>query len=247
MGWVSAFLLLVVIGKVWTICQIPPSRSGGPQSDLSRAKQADTIVYGKVLAIYKDAHSGIRHYFTPNTYSAEVQLLCNPSSHSSKLGATGSRFNLTRLGHVFCRLYSAEVIENNSYYFFIRNNENGKFELDAVDNAAPIFPDTSKNKQMFTSHFQFSNCASGTNLRTCSPEWEPQVVDLSHCRKLRRALYKKEELVRMLKQNVVSLKKSNNYLHGKLMGTQHLFRQMKKQNKLLKQQLNMGRGKLNAN
>ncbi|XP_032893065.1 coiled-coil domain-containing protein 3-like [Amblyraja radiata] len=249
MGWLSALLLLTVIGKVWTICRMPERLYQRPQSDLCRAELAETIVYGKVLAIYKDAHSGIRLYFMPDTYSAEVELLCNPSSHSSKLGATGSRFNLTGLGHVFCRPYSANVIENNSYYFFIRRDENGNLVLDAVNDTNPIFPDTPENKHMFSSIFQFSNCISGTNHHTYSPELVQQEDNQLPCSIVQKAFYEKIDQVRMLNLKVKSLEMSINHLREKVKGTKRSFRQVKKESRreaMLMKQQNKETGKLNA-
>ncbi|XP_032893066.1 coiled-coil domain-containing protein 3-like isoform X1 [Amblyraja radiata] len=253
MGWLSALLLLTVIGEVWNLSCLWTRKS--TQSGLCRAELAENIVYAKVLAVYKKkaiTHSEfIIPSIFPEPYSAEMELLCNPSSHSWQLGATGTRFNLTGLGIADCRSYSLNVIENNTYYFFVRRDENGNLVPHEVNEQDPIFSDTPENKQMFSSIVQFSNCVSGTNLPTYSPELEQQEDNQFHCTKLRRTLYEKEELVRMLSQNVWSLKKSNNYLHEKLMGTQHLFRQMKKQSErlamLLKQQQNKERGKLNAN
>ncbi|XP_032893067.1 coiled-coil domain-containing protein 3-like isoform X2 [Amblyraja radiata] len=231
MGWLSALLLLTVIGEVWNLSCLWTRKS--TQSGLCRAELAENIVYAKVLAVYKKkaiTHSEfIIPSIFPEPYSAEMELLCNPSSHSWQLGATGTRFNLTGLGIADCRSYSLNVIENNTYYFFVRRDENGNLVPHEVNEQDPIFSDTPENKQMFSSIVQFSNCVSGTNLPTYSPELEQQEDNQPPCSIEQMALYEKVDQVRMLNQKVKSLEKSINHLREKVKGTKRSLRQVKKE------------------
>ncbi|XP_032893068.1 coiled-coil domain-containing protein 3-like isoform X3 [Amblyraja radiata] len=230
MGWLSALLLLTVIGEVWNLSCLWTRKS--TQSGLCRAELAENIVYAKVLAVYKKkaiTHSEfIIPSIFPEPYSAEMELLCNPSSHSWQLGATGTRFNLTGLGIADCRSYSLNVIENNTYYFFVRRDENGNLVPHEVNEQDPIFSDTPENKQMFSSIVQFSNCVSGTNLPTYSPELEQQEDNQPICSSVQNALYEEEDRVRMLNQKVKSLEKSINHLREKVKGTKRSLGQVNK-------------------
>lgn len=249
MGWVSALLLLTVIGDVWT-CLF--HRDWRPQSEQCRAELAETIVYAKVLAIYKDTYSVYNYlpwqYNTDLFYSAEVELLCDQAWGSMLEMPAGARFNLTGLGYFLCHSYT--VMENNTYYFFIRRDENDNLVPHGVNDQDPIFSDTPENKQMFASIFQFSNCVSGTNHQTYTPEWELQEDNRLLCSSVQKALYEEEDRVRILNQKVKSLEKSINHLREKVKGTKRSLRQVKKESKreamLLKQQQNKERGKLNA-
>ncbi|XP_055504293.1 coiled-coil domain-containing protein 3-like [Leucoraja erinacea] len=243
MGWVSALLLLTVIGEVWNLSCLSTYKMS--QSNLCRAELAEKIVYAKVLAVYKKkviTHSEFIPSDYPEPYSAEFELLCNPSSHRWQLGATGTRFNLTGLGAALCSPYFLDVFENNTYYIFVRRDKNGNLVPHEVNEDDPIFPDTPKNKQLFSSIFQFSNCINGTNHQTYSPELEQQEDNQPFCTSVQKALYAEVDRVRMLNEKVKSLEKTINHLRETVKRTKRSLRQVKKESKreamLMKQQQN---------
>ncbi|XP_078269941.1 coiled-coil domain-containing protein 3-like [Rhinoraja longicauda] len=164
MGWVSALLLLTLIGEVWTCMRSPDFKM---QSDQCRAELANTIIYAKVVAIYKEA----KNIWMEN-YSAELELLCDQARGSIMEMPAGRRFNLTGLGDFICHSYT--VMENNTYYLFVRMEGTHNFVLDAINYQDPIFPDTTENKQMFSGLFKSSNCGSGARYPIYAPEWELQ-------------------------------------------------------------------------
>ncbi|XP_055504133.1 coiled-coil domain-containing protein 3-like isoform X2 [Leucoraja erinacea] len=231
MGWLSALLLLTVTGEVWNLSclMVPESTQSGP----CRAELAENIVYAKVVAIYKKKANTDDELWLPvffrERYSAEMELLCDSSSHSWRLGTTGNRFNLTGLGIADCRSYSLNVMENNTYYFFVRNDENGNLVPHEVNGNDPIFPDTPENNQMFSSIFQFSNCVNGSIHQTYTPELEQQEDNQVPCSIEQKALYGKVDRVQMLNQKVKSLENSINHLREKVKGTKRSLRQVKKE------------------
>ncbi|XP_032893226.1 coiled-coil domain-containing protein 3-like [Amblyraja radiata] len=222
MGWVSALLLLTVIGEVWTCLQYGNKKR---QSDLCRLELAKAIAYAKVVAIYKiDAPT--MEVPSKETYTAELEPLCDVFMIPwFQWWMPGDRFNLTGLGDFDCHSYT--VMENNTYFFSIRRDENHNLVPDGINDQDPIFPDTPENHKMFFSHFQFSNCVSGTNHQTYSPEWEAQEHNRFHCSNVQKALYVEEDRVRMLNQKVESLEKTINHLRERVKGTKRSLRQVK--------------------
>lgn len=119
MDAIVALIFATCLGGVWS-CQLP--HDWRPQTEACRAELAEIIVFAKVLAIHKDTYSLYNYlpwqYDTDLFYSAEIELLCDQAWGSMLEVPAGSRFNVTGLGYFPC--YSYSVIENNSYYFFLR-------------------------------------------------------------------------------------------------------------------------------
>lgn len=168
-----ALLLAICLSGVWG-CQLP--HDWRPQTEACRAELAEIIVFAKVLAIHKDSYSVYNYlpwqYDTDLFFSAEIELQCDQAWGSMLEVPAGSRFNVTGLGYFPC--YSYSVTENNSYYFFLRMDDNYNIIPHGVNFQDPIFPDTPENNRMFASLFQFSNCTAGTQVHIYTPEWEAQ-------------------------------------------------------------------------
>ncbi|XP_026876329.1 coiled-coil domain-containing protein 3 isoform X2 [Electrophorus electricus] len=172
----GALLLLILashLSAAWG-CQLP--HDWRPQTESCRAELAEIIVFAKVLAIYKESYSVYNYlpwqYDTDLFFSAEIELLCDQAWGSMLEVPAGSRFNVTGLGYFPC--YSYSVVENNSYYIFLRMDENYSIIPHGVNFQDPIFPDTPDNHRMFANLFQFSNCTAGTQVHMYTPEWEAQ-------------------------------------------------------------------------
>nr|XP_054516697.1 coiled-coil domain-containing protein 3 isoform X2 [Pan troglodytes] len=158
-------------------CQLPSEWR--PLSEGCRAELAETIVYARVLALHPEApglynhlpwqyHAGQGGLF----YSAEVEMLCDQAWGSMLEVPAGSRLNLTGLGYFSC--HSHTVVQDYSYFFFLRMDENYNLLPHGVNFQDAIFPDTQENRRMFSSLFQFSNCSQGQQLATFSSDWEIQ-------------------------------------------------------------------------
>ncbi|KAL0627747.1 Coiled-coil domain-containing protein 3 [Plecturocebus cupreus] len=158
-------------------CQLPSEWR--PLSDGCRAELAETIVYARVLALHPEApglynhlpwqyHAGQGGLF----YAAEVEMLCDQAWGSMLEVPAGSRLNLTGLGYFSC--HSHTVVQDYSYFFFLRMDENYNLLPHGVNFQDAIFPDTQENRRMFSSLFQFSNCSQGQQLATFSSDWEIQ-------------------------------------------------------------------------
>ncbi|XP_072438142.1 coiled-coil domain-containing protein 3-like [Chiloscyllium punctatum] len=252
MSWVFPILLLTALGGSWG-CQLP--HDWRPQSESCRAELAEIIIYAKVLAVHKDTYSVYNYlpwqYDTDLFYSAEVELLCDQAWGSMLEMPAGARFNLTGLGYFPCHSYT--VMENNTYYFFVRLDENYNIVPHGINFQDPIFPDTTENKRMFASLFQFSNCTSGAPHHTYMPDWELQEDNRLLCSTVQKALYEEEDRVRKLSQKVKSLEKANNHLREKVKRIKRSLRQVKKESKresilmkqILQKEQNKERGKLN--
>ncbi|XP_062924426.1 coiled-coil domain-containing protein 3-like [Mobula hypostoma] len=253
MRWLHILVVLTVLRESWG-CQLP--HDWRPQSEPCRAELAEIILYAKVLAIYKDTYSVHNYlpwqYDTDLFYSAEVELLCDQAWGSMLEMPAGARFNLTGLGYFPCHSYT--VVENNTYYFFVRLDESYNIVPHGINFQDPIFPDTAENNQMFASLFQFSNCTSGAHHHIYSAEWDLQEDNRLLCSTVQKALYEEEDRVRKLSQKVRSLEKSNNHLREKVKRIKRSLRQVKKESKreamlmkqFLQKQQNKERGELNA-
>ncbi|XP_060228367.1 coiled-coil domain-containing protein 3 isoform X2 [Meriones unguiculatus] len=158
-------------------CQLPSEWR--PLSEGCRAELAETIVYAKVLALHPEV-PGLYNYLPWQYqageeglfYSAEVEMLCDQAWGSMLEVPAGSRLNLTGLGYFSC--HSHTVVQDYSYFFFVRMDENYNLLPHGVNFQDAIFPDTQENRRMFSSLFQFANCSQGQQLMTFSSDWEIQ-------------------------------------------------------------------------
>lgn len=129
------FATLCVFARLDTLdtfthgCQLPSEWR--PLSEGCRAELAEIIVYARVLAIHREPR-GFRTFSLHNSlgfgyesaeegllYSAEVELLCDQAWGSMLEVPSGSRLNLTGLGYLSCQSHT--VVENYSYFFFLRS------------------------------------------------------------------------------------------------------------------------------
>jgi len=119
MGSLPALILVLSLSASWG-CQLP--HDWRPQTEACRAELAEIIVFAKVLALHKESYSVYNYlpwqYDTDLFFSAEIELLCDQAWGSMLEVPAGSRFNVSGLGYFPC--YSYSVMENNSYYFFLR-------------------------------------------------------------------------------------------------------------------------------
>ncbi|KAM6981168.1 coiled-coil domain-containing protein 3 [Aplochiton taeniatus] len=225
---ILAFILSTFLNGVWG-CQLP--HDWRPQTEACRAELAEIIVFAKVLALHKDSYSVYNYlpwqYDTDLFFSAEIEMQCDQAWGSMLEVPAGSRFNVTGLGYFPC--YSYSVIENNSYYFFLRMDENYSIIPHGVNFQDPIFPDTPENHRMFASLFQFSNCSAGTQVHTYSPGWEAEEDSRLLCSSVQKALFEEEERVKTLSQKVRSLEKANDHLRDKVKTMKRLLRQAKRE------------------
>lgn len=228
MGTLLALILALSLSASWG-CQLP--HDWRPQTEACRAELAEIIVFAKVLAIHKESYSVYNYlpwqYDTDLFFSAEIELLCDQAWGSMLEVPAGSRFNVSGLGYFPC--YSYSVMENNSYYFFLRMDENYSIIPHGVNFQDPIFPDTPDNHRMFASLFQFSNCTPGTQVHTYTPDWEIQEDNRLWCSNVQKALFEEEEKVKDLSQKVKTLEKANNHLRDKVKNMKRLLRQAKKE------------------
>uniref|UniRef100_A0A3Q2YXU8 Coiled-coil domain containing 3a n=1 Tax=Hippocampus comes TaxID=109280 RepID=A0A3Q2YXU8_HIPCM len=158
-----------------------------PLSEGCRAELAEIIVYARVLAIHREPlGGGVDSLYNSLPvgfgygyegaedgllYSAEVELLCDQAWGSMLEVPAGSRLNFTGLGYLSCQSHT--VMENYSYFFFLRMDENYNILPHGVNFQDAIFPDTAENRRTFSSLFQFSNCTQGSQpFHTFSPEWD---------------------------------------------------------------------------
>lgn len=206
-------------------CQLP--HDWRSQTEACRAELAEIIVFAKVLALHTDSSSVYNYlpwqHAADLLYTAEIELLCDQAWGSMLEVPAGSRLNITGLGYFPCFTYS--VIENNSYYFFLRMDENYSILPHGVNFQDPIFPDTAESHHMFSSLFQFSTCTAGTQVHTYTPEWEAQEDSRLLCSSVQKALFEEEEQVRVLSQKVKTLEKANGHLREKVKTMKRLLRQ----------------------
>ncbi|TKC48343.1 hypothetical protein EI555_016298 [Monodon monoceros] len=170
---------LCLAGRLGTSrsCQLPSEWR--PLSEGCRAELAEIIVYAKVLALHQEVH-GLYNYLPWQYeageaglfYSAEIEMLCDQAWGSMLEVPAGSRLNLTGLGYFSC--HSHTVVQDYSYFFFLRMDENYNLLPHGVNFQDAIFPDTQENRRMFSSLFQFSNCSQGQQLAIFSSDWEVQ-------------------------------------------------------------------------
>ncbi|KAM9324422.1 coiled-coil domain-containing protein 3-like [Gastrophryne carolinensis] len=224
-------LLLVAMLRVLQGCQMP--HDWRPQTEACRAELVETVVFAKVLALHKDSYSVYNYlpwqYNSDLFYSAEIELLCDQGWGSMLEVPAGSRLNVTGLGYFNCHSYT--VMENNSYYFFLRMDENYNLLPHGVNFQDPIFANTPENNRIFSSLFQFSNCASETDPQVYSPDWEAQEDSRLLCDSVQRALLEEEERSKTLSQKVRFLEKANSHLREKVKNLKRALRQATVDNK----------------
>ncbi|XP_056437151.1 coiled-coil domain-containing protein 3 [Gadus chalcogrammus] len=233
---IVTFILAVVHVEVGLGCQL--AGDWRPQTEACRAELAEIIVFAKVLALHQESYSvynSLPWRHDPDLfYTAEVELLCDQAWGSMLEIPAGSRLNVTGLGYFQCFTYS--VTENNSYYFFLRMDENYSILPHGVNFQDPIFPDTAESHHMFSSLFQFSNCTAGTQVHTYSPEWEAQEDSRLLCSAVQKALFEEEEEVRTLSVKVRTLEKANGHLREKVKTLKRLLRQARQETTVKEQQ-----------
>ncbi|CAL8323690.1 unnamed protein product [Lota lota] len=204
-------------------CQLPTEWR--PLSDGCRAELAEIIIYAKVLAIHREQYHGGLYNSLPFPYgygyegaeegllySAEVELLCDQAWGSMLEVPAGSRLNLTGLGYLSCQSHT--VMENYSYIFFLRMDENYNILPHGVNFQDAIFPDTLENQRMFSSLFQFSNCSSGPphQLHLPSLDWHQQEDNRLLCSSVQEALFDEEERGRKLRERLAAAEQRNRQL-----------------------------------
>ncbi|KAI5618034.1 coiled-coil domain-containing protein 3 precursor [Silurus asotus] len=218
-------MLLPALLAVWTFlelglgCQLPTQWR--PLSEACRAELAEIIVYAKVLVLHPEPHYA-RGYAAGHPYeyeradvdallyTAEVEMLCDQAWGSMLEVPTGSRLNVTGLGYLSCQSHA--VMENYSYIFFLRMDENYNLLPHGVNYQDAIFPDTQENRRMFSSLFQFSNCSSVHTFHSFSPDWEHQEDHRLLCSSVQQVLFEEEERAGRLQERVTELEKKNQKL-----------------------------------
>ncbi|XP_053429201.1 coiled-coil domain-containing protein 3 [Nycticebus coucang] len=223
-------LLLAALCLAARACQLPSEWR--PLSESCRAELAETIVYAKVLALHPEAPGLYNHlpwqYQAGQGglfYAAEVEMLCDQAWGSMLEVPAGSRLNLTGLGYFSC--HSHTVVQDYSYFFFLRMDENYNLLPHGVNFQDAIFPDTQENRRMFSSLFQFSNCSQGPPLGPFSSDWEIQ-EDRLLCSSVQRALFEEEDHVKKLQQKVAALEKRNRQLRERVKKVKRSLRQARK-------------------
>ncbi|KAK5872735.1 hypothetical protein PBY51_013409 [Eleginops maclovinus] len=223
--WIILAIMVAAVAADGRLgCQLP--REWRPQTEACRAEMAQIIVFAKVLELHKEFYNVYDNYLPSDNehlFSAEIELLCDQAWGSMLEVPAGSRFNVTGLGYFTCFSYS--VTKNNNYYFFLRMDENYNIIPHGVNFQDPIFPDTAENHRMFASLFQFSNCTSGTQVHSFTPEWEAQEDSRLLCSAVQKALFEEEEKAWALSQKVRSLEKANDHLREKVKTMKRLLRQ----------------------
>uniref|UniRef100_A0A8D0LAH9 Coiled-coil domain containing 3 n=1 Tax=Sphenodon punctatus TaxID=8508 RepID=A0A8D0LAH9_SPHPU len=219
-------------------CQLPSDWR--PLSESCRAELAEIIVYAKVLAIHQEMYS--MYNYLPWQYeategglfySAEIEMLCDQAWGSMLEVPAGSRLNLTGLGYFSC--HSHTVIQDYSYFFFLRMDENYNLLPHGVNFQDAIFPDTQENRRMFSSLFQFSNCSQGQNVLTSASDWEIQEDNRLMCSSVQKALFEEEDQVKKLQQKVATLEKRNKQLRDRVKKVKRSLRQARKNSRHMEQ------------
>uniref|UniRef100_A0A1A8Q4P5 Coiled-coil domain containing 3 n=2 Tax=Nothobranchius TaxID=28779 RepID=A0A1A8Q4P5_9TELE len=222
-------------------CQLPSEWR--PLSEGCRAELAEIIVYARVLAIHREQMDfraanlqnslpfgfgyGYESAEDGLLYSAEVELLCDQAWGSMLEVPSGSRLNLTGLGYLSCQSHT--VMENYSYFFFLRMDENYNILPHGVNFQDAIFPDTTENKRFFSSLFQFSNCTLGNQpFHTFSPEWDIQEDSRLLCSSVQAALFEEEERGRRLQERLAATERRNRQLKERVRKVKRSLRKVRK-------------------
>ncbi|XP_065253528.1 coiled-coil domain-containing protein 3 [Emys orbicularis] len=219
-------------------CQLPSDWR--PLSESCRAELAEIIVYAKVLALHQEMYS--MYNYLPWQYeasegglfySAEIEMLCDQAWGSMLEVPAGSRLNLTGLGYFSC--HSHTVMQDYSYFFFLRMDENYNLLPHGVNFQDAIFPDTQENRRMFSSLFQFSNCSQAQHVITFSSDWEIQEDNRLMCSSVQKALFEEEDQVKKLQQKVATLENRNKQLRDRVKKVKRSLRQARKNNRHMEQ------------
>ncbi|XP_030634954.1 coiled-coil domain-containing protein 3a [Chanos chanos] len=214
-------------------CQLPTEWR--PLSEGCRAELAEIIVYAKVLAIHEEPYASSLYNYLPYQYqgaengllyAAEIELLCDQAWGSMLEVPAGSRLNLTGLGYFACQSHT--VMENYSYIFFLRMDENYNILPHGVNFQDAIFPDTLENRRMFSSLFQFSNCSHSNTLHSFNPDWESQEDSRLLCSSVQQVLFEEEERVRRLEERLVQMEKRNRQLKDRVRKLKRSLRKARK-------------------
>ncbi|KAI7791950.1 coiled-coil domain-containing protein 3a [Triplophysa rosa] len=227
--------LLVTLGCGFAFaCQLPTEWR--PLSEGCRAELAEIIVYAKVLAIHEEPYVSSLYNYLPYQqyeraedallYAAEVELLCDQAWGSMLEVPAGSRLNLTGLGYFSCQSHT--VMENNSYIFFLRMDENYNILPHGVNFQDAIFPDTLENKRLFSSLFQFSNCSAGQTVYNFNSDWESQEDSRLMCSSMQKVLMEEEERVGQLQELVAELERKNKQLRHRVGKLRHSLRKTRR-------------------
>ncbi|XP_030004147.1 coiled-coil domain-containing protein 3a [Sphaeramia orbicularis] len=244
---VSRALLLVALGVFAHLdtfthgCQLPSEWR--PLSEGCRAELAEIIVYARVLGIHRETLSGgARSMYNSLPfgfgygyegaeegllYSAEVELLCDQAWGSMLEVPAGSRLNLTGLGYLSCQSHT--VMENYSYFFFLRMDENYNILPHGVNFQDAIFLDSTENRRTFSSLFQFSNCTQGSQpFHTFSPEWDIQEDNRLLCSSVQAALFEEEDRGRKLQERLAAAERRNRQLKERVRKVKRSLRNARK-------------------
>ncbi|XP_061767917.1 coiled-coil domain-containing protein 3-like [Nerophis ophidion] len=205
----GALALALSLAHVQTLtqgCQLPSEWR--PQSEGCRAELAEVMVYAKVLALHLAEEAGL-------LYSAEVELLCDQAWGSMLEVPAGSRLNISGLGYLSC--HSHTVVQDYSYFFFLRMDENYNILPHGVNFQDAIFPDTADNRRTFSSLFQFSNCSRDNQpFHTFSPDWDTLEDHRLLCSSVQAALFEEEERGRKAQERLAAAERRNKQLKERL-------------------------------
>ncbi|XP_077565643.1 coiled-coil domain-containing protein 3a [Stigmatopora nigra] len=222
----SAVVLVALFSTLTQGCQLPSEWR--PLSEGCRSELAEIIVYARVLAIHRESLApgaadslynslpvgfgyGYEGAEEGLLYSAEVELLCDQAWGSMLEVPAGSRLNFTGLGYLSCQSHT--VMENYSYFFFLRMDENYNILPHGVNFQDAIFPDTNENRRTFSSLFQFSNCTQGSQpFHTFSPDWDTAEDNKLLCSSVQAALFDEEERGRRLRERLAATERRNEQL-----------------------------------
>ncbi|KAL0962844.1 hypothetical protein UPYG_G00346240 [Umbra pygmaea] len=236
---IFAPLVLALMASFTQGCQLPTEWR--PLSEGCRAELAEIIVYAKVLAIHREQYSQVEGLYNSLPfpfgygyevvekgllYTAEVELVCDQAWGSMLEVPAGSRLNLTGLGYLSCQSHT--VMENYSYIFFLRMDENYNILPHGVNFQDAIFPDTLENRRTFSSLFQFSNCSHSQLLQTFSPEWDTQEDSRLLCSSVQAALFEEEEKSKTLQERLTQLERRNRQLKERVRKVKRSLRNARK-------------------
>ncbi|XP_071777855.2 coiled-coil domain-containing protein 3a [Centroberyx gerrardi] len=220
-------------------CQLPSEWR--PLSEGCRAELAEIIIYARVLGIHREplggggGGAGGMYNSLPFPfgygyegaeegllYAAEVELLCDQAWGSMLEVPAGSRLNLTGLGYLSCQSHT--VMENYSYIFFLRMDENYNLLPHAVNFQDAIFPDTAEHRRTFASLFQFSNCSQAG----FSPDWDVPDDSRLLCSSVQAALFEEEERGRKLQERLAAAERRNRQLKERVRKVKRSLRNARK-------------------
>ncbi|TNM91441.1 hypothetical protein fugu_019821 [Takifugu bimaculatus] len=242
-------------------CSLVRSSNVPPVFERTVRAPAEIIVYARVLAIHREPVGGgtgslynsLPFGFSYGyegaeeglLYSAEVELLCDQAWGSMLEVPSGSRLNLTGLGYLSCQSHT--VMENYSYFFFLRMDENYNLLPHGVNFQDAIFLDTSENRRTFSSLFQFSNCTQGSQpFHTFSPEWDVQEDSRLMCSSVQAALFEEEERGRELQERLDAVERRNRQLKERVRKVKRSLRNARKAARRAEQEARELREKLRA-